>query len=164
MPVGIEKHYIFGLLACFICWTALLPKIPSSMVMLCTLAVWLQPANIQPRYSPAKRTIQDLESCAHTICQKMQAPLFVSMESGLIGYHNAPEHRYFLRRAGCNVHDIETEAGNSQIRTMLVMLDSSAPYTHGKSSSNELTLFGTSTQKETIVCFPQLKAVVLERE
>lgn len=152
LPVNIEKHYIFPLLVLGIFVISLLPR-KISIVFATILALfWLSPANSlqSATFQPAIRTVSQVESCYQQFCADYTTPAYVSMESGILqGYHNAPDHQYFLRKAGCRILDIETS--QDQADRMLVIEDNGT-FSPGKTGYRELTLFGPYTLGQEKQC------------
>lgn len=145
LPINLEKHYIFPLLTLGFFTLSLLPrKIALVWAVFLTLC-WIQPKGSfqTPTFQTAIRSVQVLEQCYQQFCAAYSSRAYVSMESGILsGYHNAPEHQFFLRKAGCKILDIETS--QDQADRMLVIEDSST-FTAGKTGYRELSLFGPYT-------------------
>lgn len=160
LPMNIESHYIFGILTLLLLTVAYLKK-PWALLVTIWLSVWwLQPMQLQKYFQPARRTVSDLQSCYQQYCSTHPESLYVSMQSGILPYHNAPEHRYFMRQAGCRVLNIEETQDQSD--TMAVVVDDSL-YEHGKTAYNELTLFGTSEVADELNCQDNLQVFTLKR-
>jgi hypothetical protein len=161
IPVSIESHYIFPLTLTLIYLIANLPLKFALAISTALIAVWLQSPTFQAQFNPARRTISQLQACYREFCRQYQDPLYVSMQSGLLPYHNAPEHRYFMKTAGCQVLDIEKSQNGS--KTMAVVVDDST-YEHGQTAYNELTLFGPSAVADQITCRENLAIYVLKKK
>jgi len=159
-PIDIEAHYIFGLLALSAFALSLLPwRVGFSLVIIITI-FWLQPNIIQLYVQPPPRTIDEMKSCYQQFCYQHQQPLYVSMESGLLPFHNGPEHRYMLSVSGCQTLNITEH--QDQAPYMAVIADS-ATYEHGKTAYYELTQFGPAEEVEQITCSPTLKIHLLRK-
>jgi hypothetical protein len=159
-PVNLESHYIFPLICLEIFLVAQLPIKISMVLSLCLSLVWFSSPIYTQVFTPATRTVNDLNNCYRDFCKTAPKPLYVSMQSAILPYHNAPEHRYFMRQNGCQVLDIESTQDQSQY--MAVINDGSA-YEHGKTAYNELTLFGSSMDTGTFVCQDNLSIHVLKK-
>ncbi|MFZ5376654.1 MAG: hypothetical protein ACOZAN_03240 [Patescibacteria group bacterium] len=159
LPFNIESHYIFGLMSLLIMTMALLPLQLVLFVALLSL-LWLLPIFTKRYFLPARRTVADMQTCYRDFCDKNRQPLYVSMQSGILPYHNAPEHRFLMREAGCKVLNIEDN--QDQSRQMAVVVDDSK-YEHGKTAYNELTLFGQSSVGEEYHCTEKLQIILLKK-
>ena len=150
LPIAIQSHYIFPLLILFFFAVAVLPtKYWLSIVLLLSI-LWLDPKTVIPYFKSAPRTISQMEACYQQYCRTHTEPVYVSMESGILGgYHNAPEHRFLLSRAGCTVYDIEVTQNRSN---KMVVINDSAQFVPGMSAYHELTLFGEYTVGQKYSC------------
>jgi hypothetical protein len=160
LPFNIESHYIFGFLSVLIFTISLLPKKYLLILSLILSFIWLKPKIIKQHFAPARRTVKQMQNCYKNFCQDIKEPIYVSMESGILPYHNAPEHRFFMRQAGCNVLNIEET--QDQANLMAVVADD-ATYEHNKTAYNELTLFGKSEQISKQTCQKNLKIYLLQK-
>lgn len=154
LPVAVETHYLFGFVSLLILLIASLPQVPGIIFTTVITLLWLQPLTPAGIYRPAVRTVNQLQACYRNFCAKNPGPYYVSMQSGLLPYHNAPEHRYFMLMSGCDVKSIEK--GNSEADRMVVVADNST-YEHAKTDYHELTQFGPAAETGTYVCEPNLK-------
>lgn len=154
LPINIEKHYIFGLLISFGVLIAFMPKLTRLLILGLLALIWLSPQLLQPQYVRAVRTVGEMQQCYQQFCSQFREAAYVSSENGiLVGYHNAPDHRFFLKEAGCEVRDIEKEQTSANY--MLVIGDQ-ARFDPIKSAYRELTLFGTYQLIQTHQCQPGL--------
>ena len=161
LPVNVEKHYIFGLLVSVAFMIAFLPKKAMLPILVLFTSLWLSPNLLQPQYARAIRTVTEMKSCYQQFCANFKEPIYVSSENGiLVGYHNAPEHRFLLLEAGCEVLDIEKE--QSAARYMLVIGDS-ATFDPIHSAYRELTLFGEFQLIEQYVCTDKLNINLIQK-
>ncbi len=161
LPIPILAHYIFGtvVLGCIVL-AAMPGKLRMGMVILFA-GVWGFSLLTQPYFSPAVRTVQQMEACYHSFCLEEKEPLFVSLQSGLLPFHNGPEHRYLLKKAGCDVKDIETSS--SAAKTMAVVVESSE-FTFGQTNYSELSAFNPQKLGKTYFCQPNLKIVTVTKD
>lgn len=159
LPVQIEPHYIFGTMTIlFILVVNMSHKI--SWIVILMLSIWfLWPPRISSQWQPAIRTIEELDHCYARFCQTHIEPMFVSMQSGIIAYHNAPEHRFFMKKHGCKVEHIEINPNKAGL--MAVVADNDV-YEHNKTAYNELTLFGQSEEIEVFECQSNLRIHLLK--
>lgn len=158
-PISIEAHYIFGLLCLSFFVISLLPLPIASVIIVISSGVWLTSPQVSKQYTPAVRTVAQMQSCYQSFCSAISEPLYVSMESGILPFHNAPEHRYLMTQAGCNTRDIiksQTEADY-----MAVIADS-AKYDHGQTAYYELTLFGPAKEIDVHECTSNLQIHLLK--
>lgn len=145
LPVNIEKHYIFPLLTLGFFVISLLRKRFALLFAVILACYWMNPANSlhSQTFQPAIRSVSEMQQCYQEVCRDFRESAYVSMESGILaGYHNAPEHQFFLRDAGCHILDIE--ASQDQAKSMFVIEDKGR-FDPGNSGYRELTLFGTYT-------------------
>ncbi len=160
-PVNLESHYIFALLCLLFFSFSLIPSKIKAIVLISLSLWWLKPSTIGKAYIPARRTVGQLQDCYQRFCATLSSrPLYVSMQSGLLPYHNAPEHRFLMKQSGCTVLDIESHQDQSD--TMAVVVDDST-YVHGQTAYNELTLFGPSLDTGGFTCQENLSIHVLKK-
>jgi hypothetical protein len=158
VPVPILPHYIFGLLTIGIVLVSSLPHPFRLLLISCALVFWITPVLTDQYFHPAPRTVSQLQSCYQKYCQAVHDPLYVSLQSGLLPFHNGPEHRYLLRQAGCDVKDIETEKNAAQLMAVIV---ESSDFTFGKTSYAELTAFNPRKELNQLTCEPSLQIITL---
>lgn len=161
LPVNLEKHYVFPVIVTFVLLVANLPK-PVHFVLAAVLSmIWMQPYFIAWHTKPPVRTIAEMQQCYQNFCETHQDNYYVSMESGiLVGYHNALEHQFFLKKAGCSILDIEQS--QDQAQKMLVINDD-GNFTPGKSGYRELSLFGEYSVVEKTSCTDHLSILEITK-
>lgn len=154
LPVALQSHYIFPLLVLsFFALATVTKRLGFTLVVVLTF-LWLDPSTVSQYFKPAARSISEMEQCYAVYCAEATQPMYVSMESGILsGYHNAPEHRYFMSQAGCNVKDIELEPNAA---SMMAVINDSAQFVASQSAYHELSLFGEYTTGPVITCTDQL--------
>lgn len=161
LPIQIEPHYIFGTMVILFMVIVSMFR-PISIVMILLISTWfLMPAKVTKQWQPAPRTVAELDSCYARFCQTHSEPTYVSMQSGIIAYHNAPEHRFFMKKHGCQVEHIELNQDKANLMAAVADSDS---YEQGKTAYNELTLFGPSEEIEVFECQSNLRIHVLKKE
>lgn len=160
-PVAIQKHYIFAMATLLFFAIAALHRRLAILVVLILAAYWLRPLQLRHYFTRAPRTVAELTACFAQVCAAETAPLYVSVETDLLPFHNGPEHRYFMRRAGCQVKDEYREPG--QAKKMAVVVDNGT-YRHGETSFHELTLFGLSTEQKVYSCGGNVKVHILQQQ
>lgn len=159
-PFDLQPHYIFGIATLLFFVIAALPKKQMVLSLIVFSWFWLSPSIVLPYFGPAYRTVTELEVCAAKVCGKERAPMFVSLEA-FYQFHAGPEWRFLLKKAGCNIRDIETEPTTAN--SMAVVVDNSL-YEHGKTAYHELTLFGPSILERSYACDGDIQVHVISRE
>jgi hypothetical protein len=101
-----------------------------------------------------------MENCFISFCQQHPEPLFVTVQSNMHPYHNGPEHRYLLKKAGCQVKEIET---NPQSASAMIVVGDGSDYVPGKTQYYELTQFGQSQLTSTTTCQDNFKLFLLNK-
>jgi hypothetical protein len=160
-PVSVHSHYVFGLLPLLFLTISLLRLKFIYLTGVIFYVIYIKAALREDYFASARHTVANLQNCAMDFCATQTKPLFVSNQSSHHPYHNAMEFQYFLSEAGCQVRDINTQV--EQAEMMVVVLDDDV-YEHGKTSYNELTLFGEAEEIERFSCSDTLKAVILEKK
>lgn len=158
-PIPILAHYIFGIVTLGAIVLAALPNKIRIPVIFIFGAFWILPLFTQQYFKPAVRTVSQMQKCYKTFCAQEKRPIYVSLQSGILPFHNGPEHRYLLRAAGCDVKDIETETNANR---MAVVIESSE-FTFGKTEYAELNTFAPTAQDQSFVCQDNLQINVLSR-
>ncbi|MBI2465080.1 hypothetical protein HYV64_02955 [Candidatus Shapirobacteria bacterium] len=158
-PFPIHSHYIFGFTSLIFLVISTLPTITSALIVFLFLYNYLQPAQLETYFQPAPRTYSQMVSCYTSYCHQFKEPTFVSVQSGILPFHNGPDHRYALSRSGCKILDIETQNGASKY--MSVIVESSNFDT--KTNYYELDLFGKHKEINRLNCQPNLEVVTLEK-
>ncbi|MFA6250149.1 MAG: hypothetical protein WC686_01440 [Candidatus Shapirobacteria bacterium] len=159
-PFTLQSHYIFGILTLFLLASSLLPKAISLSSLAIFSFLYLQPSRLSAYFAPAPRTYGQMAECFKSVCRQETGPLFVTVQSSLHPYHVGPEHRYLMKKQGCNVKEIESEPQSAD--TMAVVVDD-GDYNHNQTSYYELSLFGPSQIKNIIPCQNNFKVVVLKK-
>lgn len=159
-PVSIHSHYIFGILPLLFLLISFLEARYIYVIGIFFYIIFVK-ASLQENYfAPARHSVVDLQSCAKDFCAAQKEAVFISNQSSHHPYHNAMEFQYFMSEAGCQVRDINTQNGGASL--MAVVLDDDI-YEHGKTSYNELTLFGESKEVGRLFCNNSLEIVSLKR-
>lgn len=159
-PFDIQSHYIFPLLTSVLFLVSFLPLRAAIGATVFISLLWIHPLQIQVYLKQARRTVQQLESCATLVCSKEKDPMFVSEQAGYHVFHNGPEYRFLFKKYGCDIKTIETESVAAS--TMAIIVDN-AEYEHGKTSYNELTLFGPSRVRNTYTCDGGVQVITTDR-
>lgn len=159
-PVAVQKHYIFAMATLLFFVIAALHRQLAILTVLILAAYWLRPMQLRAHFARAPRTVADLQECFAQVCAQERDPLYVSVETDLLPFHNGPEHRYFMRRAGCQVKDEYRQP--DQASKMAVVVDNGT-YIHGKTSFHELTLFGSAQETASYSCRGNVRVQVLQR-
>jgi hypothetical protein len=160
IPVSVHSHYIFALLSLIFILVSLLERKYILLLAIFVYIVWWQAALRFNYFAPARQPYQALNSCAAQFCATQDQPLFVSNQSSHHPYHDAMEWQYLLRKNGCQMRNLYTQAAEAEV--MAVILDD-ASYTHGETAYHELTLFGESSERDRFECGEKLEVVVLEK-
>jgi len=159
-PITLQPHYIFGILTLFFFRIALLPLKISALFILFLSFIYLQPTNILAYFSTAPRTYNQMLTCYQQFCRRITIPIFVSSQSNLNPFHNGPEHRYLLKKAGCDIKEIEADQSAA---SLMVVVGDGSDYEHGKTHYYELTLFGQSKLESTTKCQDNFKLYLLKK-
>lgn len=159
-PIPILAHYIFGIVTLGIIVMAALPNKIRIPVIIIFGSLWILPIFTQQYFKPSVRTVTQMQECYQRYCAKEKSPIYVSLQSGILPFHNGPEHRYLLRSAGCNVKDIETE--NGAANKMAVVVESSE-FTFGKTDYAELSAFAPKQEDSVTTCQSNLQVVTVSR-
>lgn len=159
-PVAIQKHYVFAMATLLFFAIAALHRQLAILTVLILAAFWLRPAQLRSYFVRAPRTVAELEDCYAKVCAQEKDPLYVSVETNLLPFHNGPEHRYFMRMKGCNVKDEYREPGQA---SKMAVVEDNGFYKHGETTFHELTLFGPSTEKTVYSCRGNVRVHILEK-
>ncbi|MCL5783776.1 MAG: hypothetical protein M1142_00255 [Patescibacteria group bacterium] len=159
-PFGIQSHYIFGILILGFVLIAALPLRFALIVSAIYLIIWLQPNIIQSYFTPAPRTIAQLESCFVNVCKQEKDPLFVSVQAGFHPYHTGPEFRYLMEKDGCDVKAIEEDPNAAQ--KMAVVVDQST-FELGKTKYLELSEFNPIKEINKYSCQGDIQVHILQK-
>jgi len=158
-PVSTQAHYIFGFTSLLFLMIGSLKPLRSLFVGLIFTFLYVTGQNFWQYTKPSPRTVTDLQKCFVKYCSEHPEPIFVSVQSSFHPFHNGPEHRFLLSRAGCQVREIEKDT--TQANTMAVVLDD-GEFTD-KTRYYELELFGKYKETSRLYCQPNLEIVTLER-
>lgn len=161
-PIGMQAHYIFGilpLLFLLLVFLSLKTSLALTIILVLTLS-WLKPQQVKPYFAPAYRSLKVSEQCAQDFCGSHQEPLFVAVQSDQHPYHNAMEWQYLVAKHGCQLKDLVTET--DQADHLAVFVDDSN-YQHNSTAFNELTIFGPSEEIKVFTCTDKLQIHYLEK-
>jgi hypothetical protein len=158
MPFVLHAHYIFGILALLLLTISFIRKKLLIVLIIILSFLWLNQAQLNKHWSPPRRTVSQLESCAQKICSTQKEPIFVTVQAWHV-YHSALEYTFLLNKNGCQARNI-IQNPEWPAQKMLVFVDHSQ-YSHGETAFEELTVFGESTQTSQIDCGEDLKVFVL---
>ena len=111
-------------------------------------------------FRPATRTYAQMLSCFDKVCSEIKEPIYVSVQADFHPYHNGPEHRYMLKQSGCRVEYIENDPNKAKL---MAVVEDGSTYVHGKTSFNELTMFGKSKEMKRFNCQPNFGVVILTK-
>lgn len=161
VPLTIHSHYIFGFTTLLFLCIGMLPRVPKMIILLVAAVVYLNPSQIQGYFKPAIRTYDQMTQCFSQVCSQVKEPIFVSVQASFHPYHNGPEHRFMMKRAGCDVRYIEDDPNSAKL--MAVVLDDSS-FTNGETTYNELTMFGKSKEIKRYNCQPNFGVVILKKD
>jgi hypothetical protein len=159
MPFNARKHDFFAVLMLFFSMISFLPKKIKATVLVLFGLLWINPSQINNYLIPARRTINDLEQCAKIVCSVQKDKMFIATQAWHI-FNWSPGHNFFFSKYGCNVKDI---THNPNWTNKMALVADNAQYTHGKTSFNELTLFGNSKVKDQYQCPGNIKVYILQR-
>lgn len=149
LPVSIQAHYIFPVLSLLILIIANLPILKSAIIILMLSWVYLSPLNLIPYFHQAPRTYAQMEKCFINYCQKNKDPINVAVTIDRYTFiHNGPEHRYLLKKSGCDVKNLE----EGQITKKMALVLDQGSFNPAKSKFYELDLFGPYTLGDTYNC------------
>lgn len=160
IPVQIQVHYVFGLLTLAFILLATLPLPLYLIAALVFSLVWLQPAIVSQYFASPPRTVAQLESCFQKVCSQEKEPLFVTVQAGFHPYHVGPEHRYLMKRSGCDVKYIETEP---EAASEMALVTEQSSYDPQKTKYMELSEFGPSREVKTYTCEADVDVHILKR-
>lgn len=160
LPIGVHAHYIFGIATLVFLVVAVLPAWGKWPLLIGTTIIWLLPGNFLPHFAQAPRTVDQMVLCARTVCAQHPEPVFSSIESGILPFHNGPDWRYMFASNGCQLQNLEAFPESAD--TMLVVAEKTT-YTHNETKFNELSIFGPSREEQVYTCQEDIRVHVLER-
>lgn len=160
-PITVQSHYIFAILVLIFTTISLLPK----LILLPILAVlsffYLNQNQLKSYFSPAPRTYSQMESCFRQICSEFKKPVFSSVQSDLHPYHYGPEHRYLLKKTGCDLKSIETDPESAN---HMLVIEDSGTFTPNQTIYHELSLFGSYTLISEFNCQNNFKVKLIQKD
>jgi len=159
-PVSTQAHYIFAFTSLLFIVLSTLHNIFLIPIIIFFMYFYLQPNIIKNYFKIAPRTLTSLQQCFTQYCHDFDKSSFVSVNSNFHPFHNGPEHRFLLKKAGCKIHDIETENGNSKYMTLVL---DNGKY-DSKTKYYELDLFGNHKEVSRLKCQENFEIVTLEKE
>ncbi len=159
--MAFHSHYIFGFTTLIFLLISGLPKNFKWMVIVVFVLVYLNPNVTKQYFVTAPRTVEQMEQCFAKVCGEIKDPIFVSTQAGFHSFHNGPEHRFLMKKAGCNVKYVEDP---SQIANLMAVVLDDSNYVQGATNYNELTLFGKSKEIKRFTCQDNFGVVILERD
>ncbi|MDD2224776.1 MAG: hypothetical protein PHP97_01285 [Candidatus Shapirobacteria bacterium] len=157
LPVSAQAHYVFPIICLLFILITSQPIIRSIIIVFLLSLLYLTPANLNSYFQKAPRTYSQMEQCFKEYCQKNPEPINVSVSSSYHPYHNGPEHRYLLKKSGCNVQVLED---GQKAKTMALVLDNNT-FDPEKSNFYELSLFGPYQTRDTFNCLPNFQILNL---
>jgi hypothetical protein len=158
-PVTVQPHYIFGYTTLLFILIASQSSVRVSFLLFVGSILYLNHSQLNFHFRPAPRTYSQMQQCFQDYCSQLESPTFVSVQSSFHPFHNGPEHRYLMRKSGCQVLDIETQNGQTDI--MSVVLDNGS--FDDKTNYYELELFGKNETVNTFECLENFSIVTLEK-
>jgi len=161
LPVSIQAHYVFPIICLLFLIITSLPKIQAIIIILMLSWVYLSPLNLVPYFSQARRTYKQMDACFAIVCKTEKNPMFVSVQSNFQPYHHGPEHRYLLKKNGCDVQNIEENASTAD--KMALVIDG-GEYDPQRTKFYELDLFGKSKIINKYNCLPNFKVYILQKD
>ncbi len=159
-PFIMLSHYMYGVLTLLFFSLSFIRKRFLYILLLILFFSWITKASLAGSvFRGQKRSIADLQACAQIICSQEKDPLFVTV-SAWYDFHFAPDHLFFMNKAGCDARDITQNPGYAQ--KLAVVIDNGR-FEFGKSAFNELTLFGAATPSATYQCPGNMSVQVLSK-
>jgi hypothetical protein len=161
IPVSIQAHYVFPVISLLFLSIASGPIYRSFIIIAMLTWVYLSPLNLVPYFSPSRRTYNQMDKCFTKVCQEIKEPIFVSVQSNFQPYHHGPEHRYLLKKNGCNVVNIEE---NNQLSDKMALVVDGGDYDPQRTKFYELELLGQSKIIKTFECQINFKVHILQKD
>ncbi len=161
LPTQIFPHYIFGFTTLLFLFIASLPSLISLPIVCLLIFLYLGPIQVASYFAPSPRSVGQMESCFKKVCQEFKEPMYVTVQANFHPYHTGPEHRFLMKKMGCEVKNIEDASQTASI--MSVVLDGS-DYISGKTVFSELSTFGKASELKRFSCLPNFGVVVLKKE
>lgn len=160
IPITLQAHYVFGILTIIFLLLASIPFKYSGLPLILLIIIYLNPTRLSSYFQSAPRTYSQMVNCFQQVCQKYQQPLFVTVQSSYHPYHNGPEHRYLLKKSGCNVKDIETD---TTLATDMALVVDGGNFDPKQTKFYELDLFGPAKITDTFNCQNNFKVLILHK-
>ena len=158
LPVSIQAHYVFPQISLLFLVIATLPIKKSLVIILILSFIYLSPSNLTQYFQKAPRTYAQMEKCFIDYCKINQEPINVAVTIDKYTFiHNGPEHRYLLKKTGCDVKNLEE---GQKTKKMALVLDSGS-FDPVKSKFYELDLFGPYKIGDTYNCLSNFKIINL---
>lgn len=157
LPVSIQAHYVFPITCLIFVLIASQPIIKSVIIILIISCFYLSPLKLNSYFQKAPRTYFEIEKCFKDYCQKYPEPINVAVTSSFHPFHHGPEHRYLLKKSGCNVQVLEE---GQKAKNMALVLDSGT-FDPNKSKFYELDLFGPYKTGDTFNCLSNFQILNL---
>ena len=159
LPITFHYQYIFPLLCLLVLVISSFPRFPQIILILFLSFIYLRPSVLQSYFKTPQRTYAQMNQCIKSFCQSFKESVFVSTQASFHPFHNGPEHRYLLRKNGCNVRDIETQNGEANYMVVVEDGDSLTPQTH----YYELDLFDKYRESKYFPCTPTFNLRLIEK-
>lgn len=156
LPIKFHYQYIFPILTLLFLSISFSSKKIVYLSLILFLYIFIK--QLPSILTPPQRTYQQMSNCYQNFCQQFTKPAFVSTQANFHTFHNGPEHRYLLKKSGCQIKDIETENGQAQY--MIVIEDGSL--LTPDINFYELDLFGKYKIVDTFSCFSNLSVKLLK--
>ncbi len=160
LPVSIHAHYIFALISLLFLSIATKPIIKTIIIILIATYLYLSPSNLNSYFSQAPRTYDQMNTFFSEICNEIKEPIFVSVQSNFQPYHHGPEHRYLLKKNGCNIVNIEE---NNELSDKMAVVIDGGDFDLEKTKFYELELFGKSKIIKKYEYLTNFKVYILEK-
>jgi len=160
LPIPIHSHYIFPLTSTLFLLISNLSFLYKTIIILMLTWVYLSPLNLISHFKNASRTVLQMNTCYQKVCQEIKEPLYVSTQSNFHPFHNGPEHRYLLKKNGCNVINIEE---NTELSDKMMVVVDGGNFDIKKTKYYELDLFGPSNLYKTYPCQYNLNLILLKK-
>jgi hypothetical protein len=160
LPTQIFPHYIFGMITLVFLFVSSLPLKASFPLIGVMALIYLNPTQITSYFTPSARTVGQMESCFEKVCRDYKEPIYATVQANFHTYHYGPEHRFIMKKKGCDVRNIEEPSQNASY--MAVVMDGS-DFEVGKTSYGELTIFGKAFEVKRYNCQKNFGVAILKR-
>jgi hypothetical protein len=160
IPITVQAHYIFGLTSLLFIIIFFKKRI-FELFFLLLLTLFYSLGLINSNYfKSASRTYNQINSCFNKFCQSFKKPIYTTVVSNFHPYHYGPEHRYLLKKNGCNIFNIEEDQNKTNL--MMVVLDDG--FFDEKTKYYELELFGKFKIIKKYFCQNNFGYLILEKQ